>query len=135
MAYEECGGDKTFKSIIEIYNSNMGDTIPMLQKNKKCIYLKTLFDTYGFDFIDAVIEVCILYKLSSPYAFFKVVVEDYIANGITTSQQIKDERRKHRSRMNVSSMRNYDIKVLEWKLLGWEKNDIDNTIGTGGALI
>ena len=52
LIYGECIYEKTLNHIVDIYNSNMGDTIPKEEHNKKYKFIKYLFDAYGFDFID-----------------------------------------------------------------------------------
>jgi hypothetical protein len=118
MIYMEVKEEKTLSSAIEIYNSNMDDIIPKSEKNKKYQYISYLYNSYGFDFIDAVIDICILYRLSSPFAFFKTITHNFISSGITTGEQIEASRLKRKSRFNCSG-RNYDYDVLEKKLLGW----------------
>jgi hypothetical protein len=110
---------KTLSLIIKIYNSNTYDFIPENELNKKYKYIKYLFDTYGFDFIDGIIEKCVLYRIKNPYAFFKTVSEDYISRGIIAKEQIAAARSQHKGSFN-STNRNYDYDSLERKLLGWE---------------
>lgn len=122
---------KTLKEILQIYKDNMNDTIPEIESNKKYQYIKRIFDKYGYDFIDAVIEICVAYKLQSPFAFFKVVIEDYISRGITTESGIKnsieklrarerEKRKLNADRFNNFPQRNYDFDILERRLLGWD---------------
>jgi hypothetical protein len=119
MIYEERKESKTLKLIIEIYNSNMDDYIPEIELNKKYKYMKYLYNSFGFDFIDAVIEKCVLYRIKNPYAFFKAVCEDYISQGIFIKDQIVIGTWRNKGRFNCTG-RNYDYDSLERKLLGWE---------------
>jgi hypothetical protein len=117
LVYEK---ELTLDDIIDVYNSNMsGDIIPVNIKNKKYLYIKQLYHTYGYEFVDSIIDICVGYNLKNPFAFFRTVAEDCINRGASSKQKIKD--RKKVGRFNNFPQRTYDFDKLERILLGWDE--------------
>lgn len=123
--------------LIKVFEENICE----LKKTTKEKFLNYC-NQYSYEYIKTIIDVCAEYNTKS-FAGFKVAIDSYIKNGITTQdkvvESVKEFRAKssrNRSENSISKasnsifnnfkQREYNFKDLEKQLLGWDKYENEN---------